>query len=583
MSEMDKERQEGDQITEESGQGAPISEGQTDLFGDAEMLHLSTTINYSKEAEQDALKEMLKCFVEGLDPERRRILMTQGNILKGFDDAIKVDNGESFSYEIQRRLLPKIKVFKVFVDQLDALMTEEELKEIEGTGNMGFHRRYFAWMKTKGAEIIWSSELKDYLAIINKALISGEGALFRIHEDVLYPLTAFDEAGQLIPKTQGIEHFEVLEELEERIEAEVKKRLKTEKKKAKARDRTYRGSGHLGDLILKNDQEEPLTLFDKLKESTKEAMQPGYLKIKKQEKQEMVIDWDNDFTDEELDIIEVMEELLHDKSSRDNKADRKAYYSGNGREITSKDAAYLGEIIPTIKLTLHEITKKRISHERPGGSAQKDTLKIIEAMSLKRRLVRYETTEYSYDKKTGTRVKKRWTERETYMPILFLVKAKEGEFTEEGEKVTTRQEIEIALHPIFRDQIESKWIEKPRMELRAEAWAEASGSKRATDQPQLYKLLNLELCRARSNRRTFYEIGEEKLFKKIAPKFMPPYRKRLPYIKEQLTLAVQALIIVGLVTEHKTRAGATGETVHVFNFGDFKKGKKELKTGKTEP
>ena len=40
MSEMDKERQEGDQITEESGQGAPISEGQTDLFGDAEMLHL---------------------------------------------------------------------------------------------------------------------------------------------------------------------------------------------------------------------------------------------------------------------------------------------------------------------------------------------------------------------------------------------------------------------------------------------------------------------------------------------------------------------------------------------------------------
>ena len=118
-----------------------------------------------------------------------------------------------------------------------------------------------------------------------------------------------------------------------------------------------------------------------------------------------------------------------------------------------------------------------------------------------------------------------------------------------GSQIDERKEIVINLHPIFIDQIATKYIELP-LDI-TKRMIEANGSHNISEITQ--KLI-YELARAYSNRKQLpkdenknhlYKIGEMNLYYKIAEGYLPPYKRRIPLIKKYLAQAIETAKTIG--------------------------------------
>lgn len=338
-------------------------------------------------------------------------------------------------------------------------------------------------------------------------------------------------------------------------------RKQQKKRKPKGKIRT---GGHLVDNILKGGKPSStqLELWDNLLQETRDKILDEGATIEAINRKGEGIK----LSKGEYKLLHCLSEILHEKSQIDDKKED-SYYSGNiGYEVIkweTKDGAVEVKM-PKVSFTLYEIAKKYQGDEEIGGSAVKEVARILTQLADdpdKKCLLRYTRT-VALDK---NRTREYFIER--YSPLIEITNIGWRDMLND-KQINEKKELVVHLHPIFRDQIESKNVTIPGTRELIEAYGGSNISEITTK-------LVYELARAHSNKRRLpkdeegnpvYQIGEEKLFYRIAEDYMPPNRRRIPLIKKYLDKSIETVKKMDLILGYEIRAGATGENIYHFTL-----------------
>ena len=311
----------------------------------------------------------------------------------------------------------------------------------------------------------------------------------------------------------------------------------------------FKRSGHLTDQILKynypnKDKSPQLSLFDSLDNSTKRDIQATNVEVTE------IVEGIK-LSPGEQKVIDSLCKLLHEKSqTKDAKED--SYYSGNsGSELTM----YGGEKTPAPKLsfTLYELTKEYKGGEIIGGKDIENVKTILQALDERKFLLSYiETTKI----KNGGRIERKI---EDFSKIIHILKISQTEFSKEDIELSKQEETIIALSPIFRRQIDSKFILYPNDITKRTIIA--YGSHNLSD---IALRLRDYLIREFSSKRYTPEIGLDKLYYLLAEKWMKEGRKKK--VREYTKKALETVKALGLLNSYKVETGANGEPKIIFSL-----------------
>ena len=319
--------------------------------------------------------------------------------------------------------------------------------------------------------------------------------------------------------------------------------LEEEEKRSK-----FKRSGHLTDQILKysypKDKSGQLSLFDSLELSTKRAIQNTDIEITE------IVEGIK-LSPGEQKVIDSLCKLLHEKSQNDNPKED-SYYSGNlGAEL----AEYGGEKTPAPRLsfTLYELTLEYKGGEYVGGKDIENVKSILQGLDERRFLLSYvETTKT----KSGGRIEKKI---EDFKKLITILKISQTEFSKEDVEVSKQEETIIALNPIFRRQIDSKFILCP--DDITKRTIIAYGSHNISD---ISLRLRDYLIREFSSKRYNPEIGLDKLYYLLAEKWMREGRKKK--VREYTDKALETVTALGLLLAFNVVTGANGEPKMKFTL-----------------
>ncbi len=331
---------------------------------------------------------------------------------------------------------------------------------------------------------------------------------------------------------QKVQHFSISKGIEETI---------PEPKRGK-----YKRSGHLADQMLKYNSSRKKTtqpsLFDVLKPETLKDIEVSGVE------ESMVVEGIK-LSPSETKVIDSLCKLLHN-SSQNLDPKEADYYTGNaGAELME----YGGEKTPAPKMafTLYELTKEYKGGERVAGKDLDNVSNTLQGLSNKQFLLRYKETTF---KKGGGRIEK---EIEAFEKIINLPKFKRREYSKEGIETSKTEETLIVLHPIFRRQIDSKFILYPddiisRTQI-------AYGSHNISD---ITIRLRDYLMRELTYKHYETDIYLHNLYDLVAEKWMRESRKTK--VKKYLEKAIETVKIMGLLEDSKIVRGKTGEEKMVF-------------------
>ena len=253
----------------------------------------------------------------------------------------------------------------------------------------------------------------------------------------------------------------------------------------------------------------------------------------------------------ETKVIDCLCKLLHDNSQTlDQK--KEDYYSGNiGYDLID----YGGDkntIAPKLAFTLYELTKEYKGGEYVAGKDIENVQKILTELNSKRFLIKY--TETTKGKK-GEWIKK---EYEAFRRLIDvdLATLSYGVGDIENYKKT---ETVIVLNPIFRRQIDTKFILYPNDINRRTIIAYGSHNiSEATLRLRDY------LMRELSSKRYNPEIGVDRLYHFLSEKWMKESRKKK--VKEYTEKALETVTALGLLLSYEIKPASTGEPKIVFTL-----------------
>ena len=314
----------------------------------------------------------------------------------------------------------------------------------------------------------------------------------------------------------------------------------------------FRRSGHLTDQILKydypKDKNYQLSIFDTLenKESIKQ-------KIEKVGAEITQIVEGIKLSPSETKIIDCLCRLLH-KSSQTLEPDRPDYYTGN---LSPDITLYGGEETPAPKLafTPYELTREYKGGEYVAGKDIENVKQILKELDKKRFLLSYLETTW---KKDGGRIE---TKIEDFVKLIHIVKMTRVEYNREDVETSKRQEAVILLNPIFRRQIDSKFILYPADITRRTIIAYGSHNI-----SEIALRLRDYLMRELSNKRYDPEVGLDRLYYILAEKWMREGRKKK--VKEYVDKAIETVISLGLLLSYEIKPTSTGEPKIVFTLNE---------------
>jgi myosin heavy subunit len=359
---------------------------------------------------------------------------------------------------------------------------------------------------------------------------------------------------------EGVEIESLLKEAEQKVE-ETKKEAEEAKKVADATEKKlqkvvkenkalksgkYKRSSHLTDQMLKYNypkDREP-SLFDILKSETLKDIEVAGV-----ERYEVVEGIR--LTPSETKIIDSLCKLLH-QNSQTLEPKNKDYYTGN---LTPDMVDYEAEITPAPKLgfTLYELTKEYKGEDSISGKDVENVKQVLYELNEKKFCIRY--TEQTKGK-GGEWVKK---EYEKFRSIIHVDKATLS-YNLGSKDDYKKAETVIVLHPIFRRQIDSKFIFYP--DDINKRIAIAYGSHNVSE---ITLRLRDYLMREISSKRPNPEIGEDKLYYLLAEKWMRESRKKK--VKEYTEKALSTMIALGILKSYKIEpAKTTGEPKVVFTL-----------------
>jgi myosin heavy subunit len=334
--------------------------------------------------------------------------------------------------------------------------------------------------------------------------------------------------------------------LQKVVDVKEKKLQKVVKENKALKSGKYKRSSHLTDQMLKYNypKDRQPSLFDTLKSETLKDIEVAGV-----ERYEVVEGIR--LTPSETKIIDSLCKLLH-QNSQTLEPKNKDYYTGN---LTPDMVDYEAEITPAPKLgfTLYELTKEYKGEDSISGKDVENVKQVLYELNEKKFCIRY--TEQTKGK-GGEWVKK---EYEKFRSIIHVDKATLS-YNLGSKDDYKKAETVIVLHPIFRRQIDSKFIFYP--DDINKRIAIAYGSHNVSE---ITLRLRDYLMREISSKRPNPEIGEEKLYYLLAEKWMRESRKKK--VKEYTEKALSTMIALGILKSYKIEpAKTTGEPKVVFTL-----------------
>lgn len=337
-----------------------------------------------------------------------------------------------------------------------------------------------------------------------------------------------------------------------RLEDETKE-LKKELKRVKQGDKKtgkYKRSGHLTDQMLKytypKDTNGQPSLFDSLEDSTKKTIETiGGVEITE------IVEGIK-LSPSETKVIDCLCKLLHE-NSQTFEPKNEDYYSGNKGFELVEFGGEKNTPAPKLSFTLYELTKEYKAGEYVGGKDIDNIKQILTGLDNKKFLLSYSET--TKTKGGGRLVNK----IEDFRKLIHIVKISQTEFNKEDIELSKLEETIVVLNPIFRRQIDSKFILYPN-DINKRTII-AYGSHNLSD---IALRLRDYLIRELSSKHFNPEINLDKLFYLLAEKWMRESRKAK--VKQYTEKALETVKTLGLIETYEIKKGATGEPKIVFTL-----------------
>lgn len=311
----------------------------------------------------------------------------------------------------------------------------------------------------------------------------------------------------------------------------------------------YKKAGHLTDQILKfnypKEETAQLSIFDTLQHETRIDIETAKVEVTE------VVEGIK-LSPSEQKLVDCLCKLLHERSQTTD-PNSKDYFSGNGGYELDDYGGDKNTPAPKLVFTLYELAKEYKGGDYVGGKDIENIKAILQALDSRRFLFSYvETT----PKKGGGRIERKI---EDFRKLLHILKLSETEYSKDNIELSKREETVIVLSPIFRRQIERKFILYPNDITRRTIIA--YGSHNISDTTlKLREYLMREL----SSKRYKPEIYLDKLYYQLNEKWMKESRKKK--VKEFTDKALETCMMLGLLISYEIKTGATGEPKIVFTL-----------------
>jgi len=308
----------------------------------------------------------------------------------------------------------------------------------------------------------------------------------------------------------------------------------------------FRRSGHLTDQILKYNypKDRQPSLFDNLQSETLKDIEVAGVEVAQ------IVEGIK-LSPSETKVIDCLCKLLHE-TSQTSDAKKEDYYSGNiGYELVE----YGGDKntpAPKLAFTLYELTKEYKGGEYVAGKDIENVKQILTELNSKQFLIRY--TENTKGKK-GEWIKK---EYEAFRRLIVVDRATLSYGVGDVEQYKKTETV-ILLNPIFRRQIDSKFILYPN-DINKRTII-AYGSHNVSD---ITLRLRDYLLRLHSSPKMSREITLDRLYYLVAEKWMRESRKKK--VKEYTEKALEKVKALGLLLSYEIKTASTGEPKVVFTL-----------------
>lgn len=346
--------------------------------------------------------------------------------------------------------------------------------------------------------------------------------------------------------------LEILKQKEYLIEKEEDlARREAELKRKESKVGKFKRSGHLTDQILQynypKEKKQQLGLFDRLNQATmKEIEKSG---IEKKEIVEGI-----KLSPSETKVIDCLCKLLHENSQISDPKEE-SYYSGNLDFDVMDYGTEKDTPAPKLAFTLYELTREYKGGEIISGKDVENVKEILTDLDNKRFLLSYVETIRTVG---GGRVERKI---EDFRKLIHIVKISQTEYSKEDIELSRQEETVIVLSPIFRRQIDSKFILYPNDITRRTIIA--YGSHNLSD---IALRLRDYLMREHSSKRFTPEIGMEKLYYLLSEKWMNESRKKK--VKEYTDKALETVKNLGILLSYEIKPASSGDKKIVFTLNE---------------
>lgn len=257
--------------------------------------------------------------------------------------------------------------------------------------------------------------------------------------------------------------------------------------------------------------------------------------------------------------------LLLYKNSESTNPSSENFYNGN---VAPTVIEYNGtqQISPRIRITESEYCRAYTGKDNYSGAEQRDAKNALKELSLHQRLIIYERKNRI---KIGEKYEDRYDRAETYKPLVEITElfanltTTERKLIDKGTKTVRekRKELLLTLHPIFKDQINTKFIKHPidlnnRIKIAAKKHGKATSSTH---------LLIDYLHREHDNARLNPPINEENLIQQLGlEKYEREGRKKL--LREHIEKDIQIAINIGLVLSYEITTSKSDKNGRKYIF-----------------
>jgi hypothetical protein len=312
----------------------------------------------------------------------------------------------------------------------------------------------------------------------------------------------------------------------------------------------FKKSGHLVYEILKTAPEKNtyLDLFSELSEETRTELQGEGIEISRE------LFSGINLTASEMKIQDVFSILLYQQSQTKD-PNKPGYYTGSKSLQTSSYLGGKGAIAPGIELSYFSIAKEFTGKKNPSGKDLENVKGILDELSKKKFLMRH--TETYTNKKTGA---KAIIDRTGYRTLFDIDEATLTLEDRNGNQTAKGKTFIVVLNPIYREQIEGRFILQPLDII--QQLTLATGSPNIPLATHRLKEYIFQIIAQKPKGYPEHKIGARKLYEKLEPKLMQV--PRIAKAKENTTRAIQTLVKMEIIDRYELGKSQIGEDMYTF-------------------